>query len=274
MADENGEKQMPFNFVEILEVQGYSLAEKQWIGSVWMRRATLGVVAMGLLAFAFKTTVRAGEISLPSVSAVNVPHSLDLPRSSYEPHNSAIKSAFRSAIKESYTLRLRHLHTGETLSVVYREGGAYSADGIARLNHFLRDHRTMETADYDTREFDLLHALMAKLGRPNGEIDVVCGYRTPESNLYLRTRSALTGVAEHSQHMLSKAIDIRVPGVSTLTLRNAALSLGMGGVGYYPTSQFVHVDVGPVRQWAFGGGADTQVAHRHGRRGRRHPRNA
>ena len=93
---------------------------------------------------------------------------------------------------------------------------------------FLRDHRTQAEADYDPKEFDLLHALMARLGRSNGVIDIVCGYRTPESNEFLRTRSAMTGVAEHSQHMLSKAIDIRVPGVSTLTLRNAALSLGAG----------------------------------------------
>ncbi len=95
---------------------------------------------------------------------------------------------------------------------------------------------------------------MARLGRPSGVIDIVCGYRTPWSNNYLRTLGAggiSTGVAEHSQHMLAKAIDIRVPGVSTLALRNAALALHAGGVGYYPVSQFVHVDVGPVRQWAF-----------------------
>ena len=108
-------------------------------------------------------------------------------------------------------------------------------------------------ADYDPAEFDLLHTLMAKLHRPNGVIDIVCGYRTPESNEYLRTRSSVTGVAEHSQHMLSKAIDIQVPGVATLAIRNAALDIGAGGVGYYPTSHFVHVDVGPVREWQFGG---------------------
>ena len=94
---------------------------------------------------------------------------------------------------------------------------------------------------------------MTKLRKPGGVIDIVCGYRTPESNEYLRSRSADTGVAEHSQHMLGKAIDIQVPGVRTLALRNAALSIGAGGVGYYPTSKFVHVDVGPVREWQFGG---------------------
>jgi uncharacterized protein YcbK (DUF882 family) len=94
--------------------------------------------------------------------------------------------------------------------------------------------------------------VMTRLNKPNGTIDIVCGYRTPETNQYLRSRSPVTGVAEHSQHIEAKAIDIRVPGVQTARLRDAAMSLDAGGVGYYPTSQFVHVDVGPVRQWTYG----------------------
>ncbi len=166
------------------------------------------------------------------------------------------------SLVQDFKLKLYHLHTGESLSVTYKHGTEYVENSIADLNHFLRDHRTQDVADYDPREFDLLHALLAKLGKPNATIDIVCGYRTPESNNFLRTRSADTGVAEHSQHMLSKAIDIRIPGVSTRKLRDAALSLGMGGVGYYPTSQFVHVDVGPVRQWQFGGRPARQIASR------------
>ena len=154
---------------------------------------------------------------------------------------------------QRYQLHLHHLHTGESLDITYRIGNTYLPDAMAQLNHFLRDHRTQDEANYDPREFDVLHSVLSKLGRVNSVIDIVCGYRTPESNNYLRTRSADTGVAEHSQHMESKAIDIRVPGVRTLALRNAALSLGAGGVGYYPVSQFVHVDVGPVREWQFGG---------------------
>jgi uncharacterized protein YcbK (DUF882 family) len=154
---------------------------------------------------------------------------------------------------EQYHLRLHHLHTGEDIDVVYRVGDEYQPEGIARLDHFLRDHRTDTESHYDPKEFDLLHALMQRLGRPNGVIDIVCGYRTPWSNNFLRTRSAHTGVAEHSQHMEAKAIDIRVPGVTTTRLRDTALSLHEGGVGYYPVSQFVHVDVGPVREWSFGG---------------------
>jgi uncharacterized protein YcbK (DUF882 family) len=147
---------------------------------------------------------------------------------------------------------MHHLHTGEDIDVVYRIGDTYIPAALDRLNHFLRDHRTQDVSSYDPKEFDVLHALMASLGRPNGVIDIVCGYRTPWSNSFLRGGSAASGVAEHSQHMLAKAIDIRVPDVTTVSLRNAALALHAGGVGFYPISQFVHVDVGPVRTWQFG----------------------
>ena len=146
-----------------------------------------------------------------------------------------------------YRLRLFHLHTGEHLDVVYRVGDQYLPDRIFELNHFLRDHRTGDEKDYDTKEFDLLHELLEKLGRPNSEIDIVCGYRTPWSNSYLREHGH--GVALHSQHMEAKAIDIRIPGIPTAKIRDAALSLRLGGVGYYAQSDFVHVDVGPVRRW-------------------------
>lgn len=157
---------------------------------------------------------------------------------------------------QRYELHLHHLHTGEDLNVVYRIGDRYIPGAIAQLNHFLRDHRTQDASSYDPREFDLLHNVLAKLGRQNSIIDVVCGYRTPWSNNFLRTRSSSTGVAQHSQHMLAKAIDIRIPGVPTARLRDVAMSLQAGGVGYYPVSQFVHVDVGPVRHWSFGGSGD------------------
>ena len=152
-----------------------------------------------------------------------------------------------------YELRLHHTHTNEDIDIIYRVGNEYIPSAIAQLNYFLRDHRTQDVSHYDPREFDLLHTLTASLGKPNGIIDIVCGYRTPWSNNFLRTRSASTGVAKNSQHMQAKAIDIRIPGITTSHLRDVALSLRGGGVGYYPISQFVHVDVGPVRQWSFGG---------------------
>lgn len=147
----------------------------------------------------------------------------------------------------SYRLRLYHLHTGEHIDVVYRIGDRYLPGRVAQLDHFLRDHRTGDMKEYDLKEFDLLHDLLVKLGRPDGEIDIVCGYRAPWSNNYLREHGH--GVADHSQHMEAKAIDIRIPGVSSADVRDAALSLHRGGVGYYAQSDFVHVDVGRVRRW-------------------------
>jgi uncharacterized protein YcbK (DUF882 family) len=171
---------------------------------------------------------------------------------------------------QRYELKLYHLHTGERLDIVYRIGDTYIPSALEQLNHFLRDHRTQDVSDYDPSEFDLLHNLLTRLNRPHATIDIVCGYRTPESNNFLRTRGGTvdpveTGVAEHSQHMLAKAIDIRIPGVTTRRLDQAALSLRAGGVGYYPVSQFVHVDVGPVRQWSFGGASHAR-RHRRPRR--------
>jgi len=157
---------------------------------------------------------------------------------------------------QKYHLKLYHLHTGESLDVVYRIGDTYLPAALAKLNYLLRDDRNDDQSRYDPREFDLLHNLLARLGRPNAVVDIVCGYRTPETNEYLRTRGPDTGVARHSQHTLAKAIDIRIPGVATRKLRDIALSLHEGGVGYYPISQFVHVDVGPVRRWTFRGGRD------------------
>ena len=127
---------------------------------------------------------------------------------------------------EQYRLRLYHLHTGERIDVVYRIGDTYLPEKVAELDHFLRDHRTNDIKDYDVKEFDLLHDLLVKLGHPDHEIDIVCGYRTPWSNNFLRQHGH--GVAEHSQHMEAKAIDIRIPGVPTAEVRDAALSMQRG----------------------------------------------
>jgi uncharacterized protein YcbK (DUF882 family) len=148
-----------------------------------------------------------------------------------------------------YRLRFYHTHTGERLDVVYRRGDQYLPEALDQLDHFLRDHRTGDERHFDPRLFDLLHDLTLTLNDAGGEIDVICGYRTSWSNEFLRTRSAHTGVARHSLHMQAEAIDIRLPGIPTSTVRDAALRLQRGGVGYYRTSDFVHVDVGPVRHW-------------------------
>ena len=157
-------------------------------------------------------------------------------------------SSAASAVPE-YRLRFYHTHTNERLDIVYRRGDTYVPEALAELDHYLRDHRTGEVHHFDPRLFDLLHDLTASLDDTGAEIDVICGYRTPWSNEFLRTRSARTGVAKHSLHMQAEAIDIRLPGIPTSEVRDAALRLQRGGVGYYRDSDFVHVDVGRVRSW-------------------------
>jgi uncharacterized protein YcbK (DUF882 family) len=158
-------------------------------------------------------------------------------------------TASASSAEHEYRLRFYHTHTGERLDIVYRRGDQYIPAALDELDHFLRDHRTGDVRHFDPRLFDLLYDLTASLGDSDGEIDVICGYRTPWSNEFLRTRSAHTGVAEHSLHIQAEAIDIRLPDIPTSELRDAALRLQRGGVGYYPASNFVHVDVGRVRHW-------------------------
>jgi uncharacterized protein YcbK (DUF882 family) len=146
-----------------------------------------------------------------------------------------------------YRLKFFHLHTGEHLDIVYRKGDHYIPGALDQLDRYLRDHRTGDVRHYDPKVFDLLHDLTAQLGRPNAEIDVVCGYRTSWSNEFLRTHGH--GVARNSLHMQAMAIDIRLPGISTAHVRDVALALHRGGVGYYAGTDFVHVDVGRVRRW-------------------------
>jgi uncharacterized protein YcbK (DUF882 family) len=150
------------------------------------------------------------------------------------------------ALRE-YRLRLHHTHTGDWIDVVYRRGDSYIPEALAQLNHHLRDHLSGEIIDIDPSLFDLLADLTDLVGRPGETIEVICGYRSTATNEWLRQHSS--GVASQSLHMRGMAIDIRMPGVKTSALRDAALALERGGVGYYPASDFVHVDVGPARHW-------------------------
>ena len=142
---------------------------------------------------------------------------------------------------------IHNLHTGEMLDAVYWEKGAYVPDALAEAMRVMRDWRNGDEHVMDPRLFDVLHGVQAKLGT-NKPFQLISGYRSPETNAHLHAESGQ--VASHSQHMLGKASDIRVEGVALDHLRNAALSLKAGGVGFYPVSNFVHVDVGPVRQWS------------------------
>lgn len=143
-------------------------------------------------------------------------------------------------------LRFENLHTGEALSVEYAAGGRYLDDALAEVNHVLRDFRTGEAGTIDPALLDLLHALSERIGsrRP---FQVISGYRSPVTNAALHRNTS--GVAGNSLHMQGQAIDVRLADVALADLREAALALQLGGVGFYPASNFVHVDTGRVRRW-------------------------
>ncbi|MGW8312852.1 MAG: YcbK family protein [Desulfuromonadales bacterium] len=145
------------------------------------------------------------------------------------------------------SLSLLNTHTGERLKeVVYWEKGLYLPDALHDINYVLRDHRTDEIHKIDPKTLDLMAAISRKLDakRP---FEIISGYRSPQTNQYLRSLS--NGVAKNSYHIQGKAVDLRLPGVPLKHVRKAAIDLRMGGVGYYPQSDFVHVDSGKVRYW-------------------------
>ena len=143
-------------------------------------------------------------------------------------------------------LQLQNLHTGEKIKATYWADGQYIAEEMAAINRVLRDHRSNEAYQMDQRLFDLLHLLQEKVDK-QGSFHVISGYRSPKTNAMLNSKS--NGVAKRSLHMQGRAIDIRLPGVELKHLRQAALNLKAGGVGYYPRSNFIHVDTGRTRFW-------------------------
>jgi uncharacterized protein YcbK (DUF882 family) len=154
--------------------------------------------------------------------------------------------AFGRSVRSPRTLALENVHTGERLEATYWERGVYVPDALVAINRILRDHRTDEAIEMDVRLLNLLTSLRATLGSRR-RFEVFSGYRSPATNAALFEEGH--GVAEHSFHVVGKAIDVRLPDRSVSALRLAALRLRRGGVGYYPRSGFVHVDVGPLRRW-------------------------
>lgn len=144
------------------------------------------------------------------------------------------------------TLSLVNFNTKEVLSVTYWSNGAYHRDALNKLNHFLRDTRENAETEMDPLLFDVLWHTTRIVGY-GGTIEVLSAYRSPTTNAWLASVSR--GVARDSQHMNGNAMDIRFPGVPVFKIRQAARSLNMGGVGFYPRSGFVHLDTGPVRYW-------------------------
>jgi len=151
-----------------------------------------------------------------------------------------------AAFGDTRTLSFFHTHTKESLTVTFRRNGQYDEQALSQLNWFLRDWRVDKPAQMDPRLFDILWEVYRESGSSQ-PIHIISAYRSPETNGALRRRSS--GVAEHSQHMLGKAMDIRLPDVETGRLRAIAMKMQYGGVGYYPSSAFVHVDTGNVRAW-------------------------
>lgn len=147
---------------------------------------------------------------------------------------------------ECRSLSFVHTHTGETLSCVYYQKGGYDPVTLTRVNHFLRDFRTGEVHTIDPGVLDILFAVRSRAGRDD-PFHVISGYRSAATNAFLRSHSS--GVAKHSLHMEGRAIDVRLPGIPTRKLRDIGLAMQRGGVGYYPASDFVHLDTGRVRFW-------------------------
>jgi uncharacterized protein YcbK (DUF882 family) len=144
------------------------------------------------------------------------------------------------------TLAFHNLHTDERLHVDYWRNGQYDRPAMAKIDHALRDHYSGDVHPMDARLMDLLYDLQGRLGN-RGAVEVISGYRSPKTNLRLASYS--DGVARSSYHTRGMAIDLRMPGTSLPKIHRTALAMRRGGVGYYPDSQFVHVDVGPVRAW-------------------------
>lgn len=159
---------------------------------------------------------------------------------------SGMPSNSSAAVTPSRHLAFQNTHTGEKLALTYFEQGEYITDALKEVNHVLRDHRTNEVHKIDTSLLDLLYDLHNLLGA-NKPFQIISGYRSPMSNAMLNKTSS--GVAKKSLHMLGKAIDIRLTGVDSSLIRNAAIAMKRGGVGYYQASDFVHIDTGRVRRW-------------------------
>ena len=161
------------------------------------------------------------------------------------PHGRGFASIPAASAPER-TLGLYNTHTGEQLSALYWADGAYQPEGLNEIYHLLRDHRSGAVSPIDARLLDLLCLLSASL-ETNERFHVISGYRSPDTNAILSKESR--GVAKHSLHMAGLAIDIRVPGRNLAEVHRAAIAMNGGGVGYYPASDFVHLDVGRVRIW-------------------------
>ena len=152
-----------------------------------------------------------------------------------------------AAAEEPRRLRMLNTHTLERIDLAYFDGAGLVPQALDEFNRLLRDHRCGGVFPIDPGALDIAWSLARAVGKADGEFEIISGFRSPESNAKLR--AAGRGVAKGSLHCVGKAIDLRMPGVETAALRDAALEMARGGVGYYAAPEFVHVDTGRVRRW-------------------------
>lgn len=185
-----------------------------------------------------------GRRDVLKMGAYTIAGSLLVPAAS----TSAAAAVFRNGEVSNGARRIsfRNAHTNENFSGVYRVGNKYLPDAFDSINVVMRDFRTDEVFPIDPRTIDIIYTVHQMTGR-NEPLEIISGYRSPKTNAMLRKAS--TGVAKRSLHMEGRAIDFRLPGFSTKGLRDLGVKLKAGGVGYYPGSDFVHMDSGDVRSW-------------------------
>ena len=199
----------------------------------------LGAIGAGLLPFAARADddIIGALLEGKALQASNVPPPTTV---------ASIDPPARKLAVDPRWVHLHNVHTGEKLEAVYWENGAYVPDAVTALDKVLRDYRNDEVHPIDRSLYDLLDQIARKT-ESKSPFQVISGYRSPATNRLLSKRSG--EVAKKSLHMDGKAMDIFLEDVELKHVRAAALDLSVGGVGYYPTSNFVHVDVGPVRKW-------------------------
>lgn len=196
--------------------------------------------------------VNAGS-PVPPLAARSSLTAAELPRAAYRAGVAAVAILLgcqslqtAAANGDTRTISFRHIHTGETTTVTYKRDGRYDDAGLKEINRIMRDWRRDEEVRMDPRVIDIIWEVNREVGGKEA-IEIICGYRAPATNQMLRRRSR--GVAQFSQHTLGKAVDFNIPGASLEAVRNAGLKLQRGGVGFYPSSNFVHLDIGSVRHW-------------------------
>ena len=224
---------------EILGTDGHTAAA---LPTNVSRRNCLKLLTGGALMAASQTVLASTGLSALQALVTDGANSADANQT--EDRDVAAKIEALSSLERS--ISLYNTHTHEVINATFYENGNYDENALNKLNLFLRDHRENEAMVMDKGLFTQMWAIRSLLGS-DSTFDIVSGYRTPKTNEYLRSKSG--GVARSSLHMLGRAIDLRLRDVPTKAVRDAARQLNAGGVGYYPGSDFVHIDTGEVRHW-------------------------